>query len=255
MEFLEKNPIIKNAFNLLNIILLLSAIFLVISIYQLFSEPREVSDAQIRVSGDAEVAAVPDTATFSFSVERQSNEVSVAQTEVESVVQSAVEILEDAGIEEKDIKTTEYNVYPRYRQDDPRIMMRGEREIIGYTVNQSISVKVREMELAGEVVANLGGVGITRISGLQFIIEDESALKQEARELAIEKAKEEAKVLAEQLSVRLVRVVDFQESMHFPYAMRSGVEMVEDGVAMDRITIPEGENLITSQVHITYEIR
>jgi uncharacterized protein YggE len=70
-----------------------------------------------------------------------------------------------------------------------------ETTIVGYTATQSISVKVRDADNANEVRTGLANLGITNISGPTFSIDDEDKLKDEARSLAIEKARDKSKSL------------------------------------------------------------
>ena len=70
--------------------------------------------ATINVDGVAEVTAVPDVATFSFAVEATGEDVGEAQRISGETINDIMAYLKDAGIDEKDIKTTGYNAYPEY---------------------------------------------------------------------------------------------------------------------------------------------
>jgi len=217
----------------------------------------------ITVSGLGEVFAVPDLATFSFSIIVERPTASAAQEDAAELANEAIAYLKAQGIEEKDIKTTGYNVYPRYIYPQVECFRYpcpgGERQLDGFEINQSITVKVRETTKAGTILSGLGEVGVENISGLSFTIDEPNALENEAREAAIADAKEKAEVLADQLGVRLKRVISFSESSDggypIPYYAEEfgrGGDVAVSSVAPD---VPTGENKITSRVHITYEIR
>ena len=127
----------------------------------------------------------------------------------------------------------------------------------GYEVNQGVDVKVRNIESVGTILGGIGGLGASNISGLNFSIDDEDELKKEANELAINDAKEKAEILADNLGVKLVRIINFSESGYFPiYRQKFSAEAVSmDGIGGAAPEIPTGENKIISQVNIIYEIR
>lgn len=171
----------------------------------------------ITVSGEGEVFAVPDLATFTVSVEEKADEVSDAQKVATEKSNAILAALRAAGIEDKDIKTTSYNVYPNYQWIQAPCSSRGycppgEQKLDGYTVSQSIEVKVRQTDKAGEVLASVGSLGASNVSGLSFTIDDEDQLQADAREKAIDDAREKAEELASQLGVSIVRIVGFNEN-------------------------------------------
>lgn len=216
----------------------------------------------VSVSGQGEVFSNPDVATFSFGVVESAKTVKEAQDSSTKKIDSALAKLKSAGIEDKDIKTSDYSVYPKYEYTNgictANICPPSKQILVGYEVSQTITVKVRKVDTAGEVLGSLGDTGVTNVSGLSFTIDDEDALNREARQKAITEAKNKAEVLAKDLGVRLVRIVSFSENgatppMPIMYArdMASGM----GGVAESKATIPTGQNKIVSNVSITYEIR
>lgn len=215
----------------------------------------------ITVEGTGEVFAAADTALFSFSVVEEKPTVALAQDAAAERINAIVKYLKEQDVDEKDIKTTNYSVYPRYEYE--RVICSptycppsGERTLTGFEVNQTISVKVRDTEKAGMLLSGVGELGANNISGLDFTIDDEEALTQEARDKAIENAREKAVLLSKALKVRLVRVVSFSESGGIPYPRYFDAfaeSALGKGGAIPEI--PAGENKITSLVYITYEIR
>ena len=219
--------------------------------------------ATITVEGNGEAVAVPDIATFSFSVQAEASEANVAQERSAESVNAIVAALEEADIDEEDIKTTSYNLYPEYefiRQVCTEgLCPPGERRLKGYAVSQTITVKVREVDDAGELISMVGGLGATNVSGLSFTIDDDDMIKAEARDMAIADAEEKARALADSLDVRLGRIVGFWEDRggYYPVDSRGSV-MTFDAAAESAAVapqIPTGENTVTSIVNITYEIK
>lgn len=217
----------------------------------------------ITVSGEGEVFAVPDTAEFSFSVNAEGAAAEEAQTKSAQKMNEILAYLREEGVLEEDIKTTGYNLFPRYeyRQTETCIDFRcppGERELIGFEVTQRVQVKLEGTSEAGALIAGAGARGATDVSGLNFTVDDEDALLADARARAITDAKEKARVLARDLGVRLGRVVSFNEGGSPNFYRMDAVAERAFGMGGDAMVAPElpvGENKIASQVTITYEIR
>lgn len=217
----------------------------------------------ISFDGEGEVMAAPDLATISFTIRETSKEMKDAQAKVTAKETAVLDFLDKSEIEKKDIKTESYSSYPKYdygtpcyygsmmpcRQDTPKI--------IGYEVSEYVSVKIHDLAKVGEIVKGIGTVGISEISGPNFSVEKEDELKAEARKMAIEEAKAKAKVLAKDLGVRLVRIVNFSENGNGYYPMAYSKDMMESAASVRSPApqLPTGENKITSYVTITYEIR
>ncbi|TSC84616.1 MAG: hypothetical protein G01um101417_147, partial [Parcubacteria group bacterium Gr01-1014_17] len=217
----------------------------------------------ISVSGKGEVVAVPDIATFSFSVEKESLFVADAQSEVAKRTNDIIAFLKKNNVSEKDIKTSGYNIYPRYeyvkgtRGEEYFPSTEGKRELVAYVVTQSITVKVRALADAGKLLSGIGELGATNVSGLSFDFDKRDELVREARDKAIADARSEAEKLAKALGVRLVRIVSYNEGGGYPIYYGKA-ESTAYGMGGDsRVTpeIPVGEDKLVSQVSITYEIK
>lgn len=219
----------------------------------------------VSVVGEGEVFAKPDIATFTFSVRAEGDDATAAQEQSATAMNEILGYLEEAGIEEKDIRTQYYNLNPRYEYTQSICTREGycppgERVLRGYEVNQSVQVKVRDTATAGELISGVGSRGATDVSGLSFTIDDEESLKAEAREAAIANAKEKADALADDLGVRIVRIANFWEEQGYPQPYGYGGDMMEraavnDDGAMSAPSVPTGENTITSRVNIVYEVK
>jgi uncharacterized protein len=218
----------------------------------------------ISVSGTGEVFAVPDVGSFYFSVVEEGKTVKDAQDKATKKVNDIISALKGQGIEEKDIKTTNYNSYPKYEYLSPAVCTNGycppgKQNLIGYEVNQTISVKVRKTSEAGNILTKVGDLGATNISGLDFVIDDTDTVQAQARDKAVADAKAKAKVLAKSLGIKLGRVVNFSESGSYPgpiyysrdVAGKGGATLENQAVPPQ---VPTGENKIVSNVNITYEV-
>lgn len=214
----------------------------------------------ISVSGEGEVFAVPDTATFSVTVQETAKDVQTAQTAATKKNNDIIAYLKDSGIDAKDIQTTDYSVNPQYEYNQTvctnTYCPPGRQTLTGYQVSTTLTVKVRDTNKAGDLLSGVGSKGASQVSSLSFTIDDQKALEAEARGKAIDEARAKADALAKQLGVSIVRVVGFNENSNYPvyYAKTMAAGMAMDSVA-PAPEIATGQNKITSNVNVTYEIR
>lgn len=257
--------------NVLIAVMVLLAAFLFAETIKSFKEYQYVGGGipvgnAISVSGDGEVFAIPDTAEFTFSVIEEGDSVDAVQQAAEEKVQAALGVLREQGIEDADMKTTAFELHPKYEWE-PVTCVRYPCEQTqvqrGFTLNRSVQVKVRDLEKAGAVLQAVTNIGVQSVSGLSFTVADEDDKKAEARALAIEEARAKAEKLASELGVSLVRIIGFNEDQFYPqpYMARDMAESsvlpmgMGGDVAPKAAEVPAGENKITSNVMITYEIR
>lgn len=212
----------------------------------------------ITVEGTGEATAIPDVARISFSVTEKASTVAAAQEAATTKMDKALEAVKGLGIEDKDTKTTSYNVYPQYEYQNCSMgycpPTSSSPRIIGYEVSQGIEVTVRDTAIAGEVLAALGATEVQNISGPNFTVEDEDSVKMQAREIAIAKAKEKAQKLAKELGVSLGKVVSFYENQPYPMDYGYGGDMRMEAVS-SAPKLPTGEKETSVSVSITYELR
>jgi uncharacterized protein YggE len=217
----------------------------------------------ITVSGTGEAVVIPDIANISFSVTESAATVVEAQKMATEKMDTALAAVKNLGVEEKDVKTSYYNVYPKYETQAPCFNYpcpTYEQKITGYEVTQGVEVKVRKTEAAGEVLAALGNTGVQNISGPNFGVDDPEAAKAEARKEAIKLAKEKARTLARELGVRLGKVVSFSDGDYgYPYPMYDSMSVKAEGMGGDMEmmrapSLPVGEQEASVTVSVTFEI-
>jgi uncharacterized protein YggE len=223
----------------------------------------------ISVSGHGEAVAVPDIATFSFSIVSDKPTVAAAQADATAKINAVTDYLTQAGIDKKDIQTSDYSVQPQYDYQTgacPMVVSNSgtpvycppSRQVLkGYEVRQTTTIKVRDTTKAGDLLAGVGTKGATEVSSLQFTFDDPTAVQTDARTKAIADAKSKADELAKELGVSLVRVVSFNESQGgVPQPMMYAMGVA--GMGSAKTAAPEistGQNKISDDVTVTYEIR
>lgn len=215
----------------------------------------------ITVVGEGEVQSKPDIATISFTITKEGKTVAEAQTAVAEVEGKALVALRENGVEDKDIKTESASFNPKYDSTPIYCITypcpQKSPKIIGYEAYETISVKIRKLDTTGKVIEDLGKTGVTNLYGPNFAVDNEDGLKAEARKKAIEDARAKAKVLAEDLGVRLGKITSFEENTG-GYPIYYAKESLAGSAPRDSSAtaeLPTGENTITSNVTITYSIR
>jgi len=268
MEFLKKEDkqfislIIKSFF----VLVLILGVFFVVKIIGEAMNLKYVGAgigpvATISFDGKGEVLAVPDIANISFSIKESGNTQKEVQNKVAKKSKATIDLLGKAGIAEKDIKTLNYNAYPQYDYGPQCLSYpcppSKPPKIIGFEVNQSVGVKVRQTDEVGKILDILASANVTDISGPNFEIDEVEKVQAEARRKAIADAKNKAENLARDLGVKLVRVVNFSEGNQgggpvYYDAKAMSISRAETSLLPE---IPKGENKISSFVTITYEIK
>ena len=213
-------------------------------------DAKRENPATISVSADAKVSAAPDIAMLSFGVttgRQPSAKAAIALvTKNMTAVLAAVKKL---GIEDKDISTENFWLNPVYDYTTAGQIPRG------FEVNQNLSVKVHDLDKVGDVLTAATSAGANQAGGITFSIDNSDALKGEARTKAIEKAKRKAQDLAASLGMHLGRITGFSEDGNYsprPMMMKT----MDAGMAAEAsLPIPSGEQDITSNVTIMYELR
>lgn len=260
----------KSVYKAVGLFLLILSVFFVIKIVHEFRGERNFKGGDmsiITITGHGEVKAVPDIANVYFTITKEAKTAKEAQDAVAKVEADALSFLKANKVDIKDVKTENSSFYPKYEwqsETGTRLPCNqwggcnyGKSVIVGYEATESITVKVRNPDDAGKIMQDLGTVGVSNLNGPSFSIDDEEALKMDARKEAINNAKEKAQVLAKDLGVKLGKITSYTEGGSSYYPMYSKMESM-NGASDAVITpaqLPKGENTISSDVTITYEIR
>ncbi len=218
--------------------------------------------SNISVTGKGEAISIPDIATFSFSVNENAKTVKEAQNKATEKTNTALKVIRSGGVADKDIKTISYSINPHYEYEQgicSQYGCTGGKSVqSGYDVSQTIEVKIRDLEKAGELFDSIGNAGIKTVNGLTFAIDDIDVVKEKARQIAIANAKEKAEKIAKSLGVKLVKITSYYDSSDEVYPMYAREGMSADtGIMKASIApeIPKGEQKVTASVSIGYEIK
>lgn len=207
----------------------------------------------ISVSADAKVSTPPDIAMMSFGVTSGRQTTAKAATDlVNKNMQKIIAAVKELGVAEKDITTESFYLSPEYDYTTSGQVPRG------FQASQSLRVKVRDLDKAGDVLTTATTAGANQAGGITFSVDNPDEAKARARQMAIEKAKAKAKVLADELGMSLGRMTGFSEDGAYPLPpmmMKANYDMAGSSPMAQNAVLPAGEQDIVSTVTITYELR
>lgn len=206
----------------------------------------------VSFSGEGKVTAKPDVAIIDLSIVTEASTSKVAQDQNSAKSKALTDFLKKQDIDDKDIKTTAYNIYPQYNYPPY-----SRPTITGYQVNQTVQIRVRDLSKADAILDGVVSSGVNQINNFQLAIDEPEKLRDQAREEAIKDAKEKAEKLEDQLGIRLGRIVDFSEGGNgvqppVIYARDASVGGMGGGGGP---SVPSGENEIIITITITYQIK
>ncbi|MEI6835800.1 MAG: SIMPL domain-containing protein [Candidatus Falkowbacteria bacterium] len=227
-----------------------------IVIYALFTVKQNNSQDRFSVVGSGTVYAKADIANIEVGLKTDTKKTAAeATTESNDKMNKIVNELKKLNIEDKDIKTSNYSLNPVYNWTN----VKGQ-ELVGYEVTQTLTLKIRDLNRIGDVIAKTTEQGANQIGNINFTIDDEFALKNQARELAIAKAQEKAMLIAKQSGMKLGEVKSVYENAEPVVSpiMYSNAKMdasVGGAISVSTPDIQSGQNEIKVDVTLVYEVK
>lgn len=208
------------------------------------------TSAEFSITGDGKVEAIPDTAILTTSiVVANTKTAQAAQNELHEKNNTLGNALIKQGIDLKDITTTQYSVYPVYGDSANE-----SQKITGYNGTVGISIKTKKLDTVGELLTVVTDAGANQVQGVEYTIDDISKYRSQAREKAIENAKEQAKQVSANTGIKLGNIINIVESgtgMPQPYQYAMGRESLDAKVATTNLQ--PGSQTITSSVTVFFE--
>ncbi len=205
----------------------------------------QMPPAGITVTGQAVVYGVPDQASFSVGINELDADVSAAVARANERVAAIMAALQESGVAEADIRTSDFSVW---RED--RVDASGEEAAPVFRAMNSVTVTVRDIATLGDLLSASLDAGANQIHSVNFFIAETGELESEARGLALADAQEKAEQLASLAGLTLGQPVSIAESGPAPADwMQTGY-----GAAMARESVPvaPGELSVSVAVTVTY---
>jgi uncharacterized protein YggE len=212
----------------------------------------------MQMSGHGEIMAKPDTAYVTSGVTSQAATAKDALAANTADMTALIAVLKDAGVAEEDIQTSGFAVNPNYIYSDQRDANGYQLppKISGYTVTNSVTVHVRDLAILGTMLDKEVSVGANTINGINFAVEDPSALYDQARKAAFADAKGKADLYADAAGVGLGAIQTISENQGYtqppqPYLYKA------TAAAADRaapVPVEAGQLTFSIDVAITWDL-
>jgi uncharacterized protein YggE len=215
-----------------------------------FAEERE-PQRTLTLSGTGEARGKPDLAMVSLGVMSRAETARAALDANNAAMTKIIASLEAAGIESKDIQTSNFSVNPVYAYDNAG---KEPPKITGYDVSNQVGVTVRKLDGLGSVLDEAVSEGSNQIYGVTFSIADPQSLEDQARKSAVADAVRKAKLYAEAAGVTLDAIQSISEQVaRPPQPVFMKAQRMEAADAS--VPVAEGEQIVAIDVNMTWTIR
>lgn len=199
----------------------------------------------VTVTGVGEVAIQPDTATVQLSVMTENDQLTIAQQDNAKIMTQVIQSLKQLGISDNNIRTTLFQIHPRYDYVDGRQVFRG------YEVVNTISVTLNNFADIGRVIDIAVENGVNQVSNIEFFRSDRLQFEGRALQLALENAQAKAQAIADQLQVQLdpipTKITEQVEDHAVPFKTFSLTEQAPT------TPIEPGQIMVRAIVRVQYE--
>jgi uncharacterized protein YggE len=210
---------------------------------------------RILVSGQGSADIAPDMAVLQLTVTREAATARAALDANSAAMAEVLKALRAEGVAERDLQTTNFSIQPKYVYPSQKSQAEDKSpRIVGYTVRNGLSVRVRELGKLGGIMDKSVTLGVNEGGNILFTNDDPAAAIEQARARAVADAMAKAKALATAAGVTLGKVLELSEQSHQP----GPVPMVRGEMMMaraaDSVPVAAGENSYKVTVNLSYGI-
>jgi uncharacterized protein len=208
----------------------------------------------LSVSGSGEALLAPDIAYVHVGVHTEDATAAEAVTANTAQTEELIQALQDFGIDAKDIRTTNFSIYPMERFDPATGLPSGEKV---YAVDNTVYVTVRNLEQLGNLLDTAVQAGANNVNSVQFDVAEKDEALQQARAEAVKDAGSQAQALAQAagLSLGEVQSISFNEASPYPIFDGKGGGGMAAEQAAAAVPIQPGQLTFTVYVNVTYALK
>jgi uncharacterized protein len=211
---------------------------------------QNIAGTRLDVTATGEVTRVPDVAVISAGVVTKSTTAGAALQQAANRMQRVRAALKAAGVEDRDIQTSNISLNPEYRYPANQAP-----QLTGYTASNQVTVRFRNIANAGKILDALVAEGANQINGPTLTIDKPEAALDEARAQAVAKGRARAELYARSMGLRVARIVAVSETGgSFP--VPPPMPVMQRAVAkMADSKIDPGEQRLQVTVAMTFELQ
>lgn len=206
---------------------------------------------RVVVTGDSTVQAQPDTAVVTVAVVTQNASASEAQAENASKTDAVVRAVKAAAGAGAEVKTGGYSLQPQYayKEGVPPT-------ITSYVARNAVNVTTGTLDRVGGIIDAATRAGANNIDGLAFTLRRDEAARGQALSAATRDATAKARIIAETLGGRVVRIIEVQEggAIVRPLVTNDSTNFIRARAAQDATPVEPGSLDIRVQVTLVAEV-
>ena len=203
----------------------------------------------ITVQGTAIISLKPDMATLSLGVDAQASSAALAQSNASKAMAAVIDAVKKQGVADADLATQGINLSPMYGNQTPN----GSPRVTGYEANQSLSVKVHDLDKVGPIIDAGVAAGATSVGGVSFSLADPTAATNQARQMAVTDAHNRAQALATAAGVTLGAPISITEQAATQPPVFYAAAVPAAG-AVAETPVQPGTTDVTVTVEVVYQI-
>ena len=206
----------------------------------------------VSVTGMGKSLITPDRFTFQVGVQTVANTVDEAVTENNRRVAAVIAALKKAGATDKDIQTSNFNIFPQQDYQEGRLP-----RILGYQVSNNVTVRSEKIDEAGKLLGIAIGAGVNTSSGLQFQVSDPRKGRETGLKAAFDDARAKATLLAQAAGRTLGRAIVISEGVQHPQPPQTMMRAMamEARVGNADVPVEAGTEELSFTVSVTFELR
>lgn len=213
-------------------------------------------ETTLQITAEARIDQAPDIAFATAGVTEERATAKDAMAAQSAAMNGVFQALRSAGIAERDIQTSGLSLQPRYDYIETAGrdgVKRGEQKLAGYVASNQVTVRVRDLSRLGQTLDSLVSAGGNTLSGINFGIDDDTAVRNEARARAMKDAVAKAELYASAAGLKVARIVTINEGYEqAPQSMRQMARMAYD--AAPASPVAGGEVGVTANVSVLFEL-
>jgi len=233
----------------------LSALLLSASTPVFADEAKAPAPGLISVSGEGVATVAPDMAVISLTVLREAKTAREALDANNEAMTDVLAAMKAEGIAERDLQTGAFSIQPRWFYPANKDGQNEEPRITGYTVNNTLTVRIRDLNRLGTVLDTSVSLGVNQGGNVVFTNDDQETIRETARLDAVAKAKAKAEAMTGALGVSLGRITQISENSYSaPPMPMARAEMAMMAKSADSVPVASGENDYRVTVSVTWEI-
>jgi uncharacterized protein YggE len=206
--------------------------------------PALALDRLVTVAGDATVAVAPDTAMIRIGVTSQGKDARAASEANAKQMIAVLNAIKANGIDGRDIQTSRLSLQPQYDASK-----QGPARLTGFQVTNQVTVRIRNIGKLPSILDNAIAAGANEMSGIEFVVSQQSRLLDRARTEAIADAHRKAQLYAQAAGAKLGRVIAITDEGASP-PPRPVMQAVRAGA----VPVAPGEQTLRASVTVSYEL-